>query len=52
MKIFLNDFAIFNEFSTHLEKIKIYFLKYKKYGSSLNLEKCAFMVFLELFKDF
>jgi hypothetical protein len=52
MKIFLDDFTIFNEFSTHLEKFKKYFLKYEKYGSSLNLDKCAFMVFLELFKDF
>jgi hypothetical protein len=31
--------------STHLEKFKKCFFKCKKYGISLNLEKCAFMVY-------
>jgi hypothetical protein len=30
--------------STHLEKLIKYFLKWKEYDISLNLDKCAFMV--------
>jgi hypothetical protein len=44
MKIFLDDFTIFNDLSTHLEKLKKCFLKCKKYGISLNPNKCAFIV--------
>jgi hypothetical protein len=45
MKIFLNDFIVFNDLSTHLEKMKKYFFKCREFGSSLNPDKCAFMVF-------
>jgi len=31
--------------SSHLNKLKNYFLKCKKFNISLNLDKCAFMVF-------
>ncbi len=41
---FENDFTIFNDLSTHLEKIKNFFLKCRKYAISLNLETCALMV--------
>ncbi len=44
MKIFLDDFTIFSDSSIHLKKLMNYFLKCKKYGTSLNLQKCAFMV--------
>ncbi len=44
MKIFLDDFIGFSDVSTHLEKLKKCFLKCRKYGISLNIEKCAFMV--------
>jgi hypothetical protein len=44
MKIFLDDFTIFNVLSTHLEKFKKCFLKCREYGISLNPKKCAFMV--------
>ncbi len=44
MKFFLDDFIVFNDLSTHLEKLKKCFLNCKEYGLSLNLEKCAFMV--------
>jgi hypothetical protein len=44
MKIFLNDFTIFSDLSTHLEKFKKCFLKCKEYGISLNPKKCAFIV--------
>jgi hypothetical protein len=44
MKIFLDDFTIFNDISIHLEKLRKCFFKCKEYGISLNLDKCAFMV--------
>ncbi len=44
MKIFLDDFIIFSDISTHLEKLKKCFLKCREYGINLNPEKCAFMV--------
>ncbi len=46
MKIFPNDFIVFNYMSTHLEKMKKYFLKCREFGLTLNPDKCAFMVFL------
>jgi hypothetical protein len=45
MKIFLDDFTIFSDLPTHLEKFRNCFLKCKEFGISLNLDKCAFMVF-------
>jgi len=44
MNIFLDDFTIFSDLSTHLEKLKKCFLKCKMYGINLNPKKCAFMV--------
>jgi hypothetical protein len=52
MNIFKNDFIIFNKLSTHLEKIKKVFLKCREYGISLNLKKCAFMVYFETILGF
>jgi hypothetical protein len=46
MKIFLDDITIFNDLSTHLEKLKKCFFKCREFSISLNLDKCAFMVFL------
>ncbi len=40
-----HPFTIFSDLSTHLEKLKKCFLKCREFGISLNLEKCAFMVF-------
>jgi hypothetical protein len=45
MKIFLNDFIVFNDMLTHLEKLNIFFFKCRKFGISLNLDNCTFMVF-------
>jgi len=45
MKIFLDDFIIFNDLSTHLEKLIKCLFKSKELGISLNPYKCAFMVF-------
>ncbi len=46
MKIFLDDFTVFSDLSTHLEKLKKCFLKCKEFNISLNPDKCTFMVFL------
>ncbi len=45
MQIFLDDFTIFNDLSTHLEKSRNFFFKCREIGISLNPYKCAFMVF-------
>jgi len=52
MKIFLNHFTIFNDLSTHLEKLKKCILKCREFGISLNLYKRAFMVFPRTFLGF
>jgi hypothetical protein len=44
MKIFLNDFTVFSDLFTHLEKLKKCFLECKEYGINLNPKKSAFMV--------
>ncbi len=45
MKIFLDDFTIFNNMETHLDKMWFCFLKCHEFGNKFNLEKCAFMVY-------
>ncbi len=45
IKIFLYDYTIFSDPSTHFLKFKKCFLKCKVYDISLNLKKCAFMVY-------
>ncbi len=52
MKIFLDDFTFFNGMSTHLEKLKKCFLNYREFAISVNLDKCAFMVFLGIVLGF
>jgi hypothetical protein len=44
MKIFLDDFTVFSDLSTHLEKLRKCFLKCKENGINLNPKKCAFIV--------
>jgi hypothetical protein len=44
MNIFLHDFIVFSDLSTHLEKLKKCFFKCREYGISLNPNKCAFML--------
>jgi hypothetical protein len=46
MKMFLDDFTMFNDSSTHLENFKKCFFKYKEFGIDLNPNMCAFVVFL------
>jgi hypothetical protein len=45
MKIFLDDFIVYNDMKKHLQKLRLCFQKCKEYGINLNLKKCAFMVF-------
>jgi hypothetical protein len=52
MKIFLDDFTIYNDLSTHLEKFMNYFFNCKEFGINLNPNKCAFMVFLRTILGF
>jgi hypothetical protein len=52
MKIFLDDFIIYNDMQGHLMKFKLYFFKCKEYIISLNPKKCAFMVFSRLILRF
>jgi hypothetical protein len=52
MKIFLDDFTMYNDMENHLQKLKLCFQKCKEYDISLNLDKCAFMVFLGMILGF
>jgi hypothetical protein len=46
MKIFVDDFIVFNDLSTHFhEKLKKCFFKCREFSINLNPDKCAFMVF-------
>jgi hypothetical protein len=44
MKLFLNDFSVFNNLDTHLPKLQLCFDKCRKFGISLNPEKCMFLM--------
>ncbi len=46
MKIFLDDFTIYNDMENHLMKLRLCFQKCKRYIINFNRKKCAFMVFL------
>jgi hypothetical protein len=52
MKIFLDDFIIYSDMESHLQKFKLCFQKCKKYGINLNLNKFAFMVFSRMILGF
>jgi hypothetical protein len=52
MKIFLDEFIVYSDMESHLQKLKLCFQKCKEYGINLNLDKCAFMVFLGLILGF
>jgi hypothetical protein len=44
-KILLDDFIVYSDMDSHLQKLRLCFQKCKEYGINLNLNKCAFMVF-------
>ncbi len=45
MKIFLDDFIMYSDMKSHIQKLRLIFQKCKEYGINQNLDKCAFMVF-------
>jgi hypothetical protein len=51
-KIFLNDFTVYNDMESHVQKLRLCFQKCRKYGISLNADKCAFMVFSRMILGF
>ncbi len=51
MKIFLDDFIVYNDMENHLIKFRLCFQKCKKY-IMLNPKICAFMVFSRLILGF
>jgi hypothetical protein len=52
MKIFLDNFVIYNDMGSHLMKLRLCFQKCSEYKINLNRKKCAFMVFLGLILSF
>jgi hypothetical protein len=52
MKIFLDDFIVHSDMESHLQKLILCFQKCKKYGISLNLNKCAFIIFSRMILGF
>jgi hypothetical protein len=45
MKLFLDDFSVFNDLKMHLAKLRLYFDKHHEFGISLNIYKCIFLVY-------
>jgi hypothetical protein len=52
MKVFMDDFTMYSDMVSHLQKLKLCFQKFRKHGISLNPDKCAFMVFLKMILGF
>jgi hypothetical protein len=52
MKMFLDDFTIYNDMENQLLKFRLCFQKCREYGINLNPNKCAFMVFLGMILGF
>jgi hypothetical protein len=45
VNIFLDEFTTYSNMESHLQKLRLCFQKCREYGISLNLNKCAFVVF-------
>jgi hypothetical protein len=52
MKIFLNNFIVYNDMDTHMSKLRLCFFKCKEYGISLKFEKCVFTSFFKMILGF
>ncbi len=52
MKIFVNDFMVYNDTESHLMKLRLCFKKCKQNRTSFNPKKCAFMIFSRLILGF
>ncbi len=46
MKLFLDDFSVFNDLNTHLTNLQLCFDKCKEFKISLNLKKLMFLMHL------
>ena len=44
MKLFLDNFSVYNDVATHLPKLRLVFERCKQYSVSLNPDKCIFYV--------
>jgi hypothetical protein len=51
MKIFLDDFIVYNDMDSHLQKLILCFQKCKTYCINLNPYKCEFLVFVGMILD-
>jgi hypothetical protein len=52
MKLFLDDFSVFNYLNTHLTKLQLCFDNYKEFDISLNLKKLMFLVHLGIISGY
>jgi hypothetical protein len=52
MKIFLDDFIVYNDMEIHLQNFRICFQKCREYNISLNAKKYVFMVFFGAILEF
>jgi hypothetical protein len=48
MKLFLDDFILFNDIEIDLSKLQLCFNKCQEFGIDLNLEKCMFLVYFKV----
>jgi hypothetical protein len=51
-EIFLDDFIVYNDMESHLQKLRLCFQKCREYGINQNPDKCAFMVFSSMILGF
>ncbi len=52
MNIFLDDFIIYNDMETHLQKLRLCFQKCREYNISLKAKKYVFMVIFGVILEF
>lgn len=45
MQVFLDEFCVYSDLVTHLDKLTLCLKKYQEYNISLNLEKRLFLMF-------
>ena len=48
MKLFLDDFSVYSDIDSHVPKLRLVFSRCRRFGISLNPEKCIFYVPLEV----
>jgi hypothetical protein len=48
MKLFLDDFSLFNDIGIDLSKLQICFNKCQEFGIDLNFLKCMFLVYFKV----